>query len=57
MEIITVKELSKLLRIGINNAYRLVHDGTIKSVRVGRVYRIPRKAVDEYLSQTSKSCA
>ncbi|MGM9608506.1 MAG: helix-turn-helix domain-containing protein [Oscillospiraceae bacterium] len=57
MEIITVKELAELLRVGINNAYRLVHDGTIKSVRVGRVYRIPRKAVDEYLSQTSESCA
>ena len=57
MEIITVKELSKLLRIGINNAYRLVHDGTIRSVRVGRVYRIPRKAVEEYLTQKSAECA
>lgn len=57
MEIITVKELSKLLRIGINNAYRLVREGTIKSVRVGRQYRIPRKAVEEYLNQKSEACA
>mgnify|MGYP000746629788 CR=1 FL=1 len=57
MEIITVKELSKLLRIGINNAYRLVREGTIKSVRVGRQYRIPRKAVEAYLTQQSTKCA
>lgn len=57
MEIMTVKELSQLLRIGINSTYRLVHNGTIRSVRVGRVYRIPRNAVEEYLSQRANSCA
>lgn len=54
-EVLTVRELSKVLRIGINGAYQLVRDGTISSVRVGRQYRIPRKAVLEYLEQ--RKCA
>lgn len=57
MDILTVKELSKLLRIGINAAYRLVRSGVIHSVRVGRQYRIPRSAVDEYLSEKKQISA
>lgn len=49
-DVITVKELATILRIGINNAYALVRNGTIHSIRVGRQYRIPASAVDEYLS-------
>ena len=57
MDILTVKELSKLLRIGINAAYRLVRSGVIHSVRVGRQYRIPRSAVDKYLSEKQRISA
>lgn len=57
MDILTVKELSKLLRIGINAAYRLVRSGVIHSVRVGRQYRIPRSAVDEYLYEKKQISA
>lgn len=55
--VLTVKELAALLRIGINNAYQLVRDGTIRSVRVGRQYRVPRRAVDEYLENNFDGCA
>ena len=50
-DVLTVKELAVLLRVGINNAYRLVRTGVISNVRVGRQYRIPRKAVEEYLTK------
>ena len=56
-DVITVKELAALLRIGINAAYRLVRDGTIFSVRVGRQYRIPRASLDAYLNQSPTICA
>ena len=49
--VLTVRELYTMLRIGINAAYRLVRSGVIHSVRVGRQYRIPRSAVDKYLSE------
>lgn len=55
--VLTVRELAALLRIGINNAYQLVREGTIRSVRVGRQYRIPRRAVDEYLENNFGGCA
>ena len=57
-DVITVKELSKILRIGINGTYDLVRTGKIKSIRVGRQFRIPRKSVLEYLGQTdADNCA
>ena len=57
-DILTVRELSKLLRIGINNAYKLVRNGTIPSVRVGRQYRITRQAVLDWLEKSSPdNCA
>lgn len=55
--VLTVRELAAILRIGINNAYQLVREGTIRSVRVGRQYRIPRRAVDEYLENNFGGCA
>lgn len=47
---LTVEDLSRLLTIGRNTAYELVRSGKIRSIRVGRIYRIPQSAVDEYLN-------
>ena len=47
--VITVPDLAALLQIGRNAAYALVRSRTIRSVRVGMQYRIPREAIDEYL--------
>lgn len=35
--------------IGKRMAYRLLRDGTIESVRMGRVYRVPKISVISYL--------
>ena len=51
--VITVEDLARLLAIGKNTAYQLVRSGTIKSIKVGRTYRIPRAAVEEYLETAS----
>ena len=47
--VLHVKDLSTLLSVSHNTAYELVRSGQIRSVRVGRNYRIPRDAVEEYL--------
>lgn len=44
-----VKDLEPILGISHNTAYELVRSGQIRSVRIGRCYRIPRDAVAEYL--------
>ena len=46
-----VEDLMPILGIGRNTAYELVRSGQIRSIRIGRQLRIPKKAVQEYLSQ------
>lgn len=50
--VMTVEEVSKVLRIGRSNTYALVRSGQIRSVRVGRIYRVPKSAVEDYLKAT-----
>lgn len=52
--VLKVEELMPILSIGRNSAYELVRSGKIRSVRIGRTYRIPRDAVEEYLRKTSE---
>ena len=49
-----VEELISILRIGRNTAYELVRSGQIRSVRIGRTYRIPREALEDYLRKASE---
>lgn len=48
--VIRVDELAKILSIGRNTAYELVRSGKIRSVKIGRTYKIPLTAVDDYLN-------
>lgn len=38
--------------IGKRTAYRLLRDGTIESVRMGRVYKVPKISVISYLCKS-----
>ena len=49
LNVLTVPDLAKELRVCTNTAYALVRSGQIRHVKIGRVYRIPRSAVEEYL--------
>ena len=51
--VLKVEDLMPILAIGRNMAYELVRSGQIGSVRVGRSYRIPVNALEEYLRKTS----
>lgn len=48
-DIMTVEEVCKALRIGYNKAYDFLKDGTIKSIKSGRKYLIPKISVQEYV--------
>lgn len=50
--LLTVGDLSSVLRIGRNAAYQLVKDGNIQSLRIGRSIRIPRNALAQFLERT-----
>lgn len=58
-DVVSIAELQSMLRISRNTAYELVRSGKIRSVKIGRTYRIPRAAVEAYLNvscQTENPC-
>lgn len=48
-DIVTLKEMQEMLGIGKRLAYKLLHSGKIKGVKVGHVYRIPKCRIIEYV--------
>lgn len=49
-DVLTVTDVARILRIGRNSAYQLIGSHCIRSVRVGRSIRIPRRALEDYLT-------
>jgi excisionase family DNA binding protein len=46
---LTVAEVASVMRVSKMTVYRLVHSGELGAVRVGRSFRVPERAVHEYL--------
>ena len=40
------------MRVSKMTVYRLVHAGELPAVRVGRSFRVPQDAVDDYLRKS-----
>ena len=53
--LMTVAELSKVLRIGRNKCYELIRSNQIRSIRLGKSIRIPRTAIYEFLESGADS--
>ena len=53
-DVVNVKDLSKMLGIGPILAYKLVKTRKITSIKIGREYRIPKKAVINFVLQASE---
>lgn len=51
-DFMTVAEVAAVMRVSKMTVYRLVHSGELPAVRVGRSFRVPAAAVDEYLRQS-----
>lgn len=49
MTFMTVAEVAAVMRVSKMTVYRLVHSGELPAVRVGRSFRVPERAVHEYL--------
>ncbi|SDO94966.1 DNA binding domain-containing protein, excisionase family [Nakamurella panacisegetis] len=49
MKFLTVAEVATVMRVSRMTVYRLVHSGEVPAVRVGRSFRVPERAVHEYL--------
>ena len=53
-DILTTDEACEALRIGYNALYDLLQSGKLKAYRNGRLWRIPKKSVIEYILEHSK---
>ncbi len=53
-QLITIEELCDMLAIGRNTAYRLLKEHKISAFRIGRIWKIPRGAVEDYIRDSSK---
>ena len=49
MKFLTVAEVATVMRVSRMTVYRLVHSGAVPAVRVGRSFRVPERAVHDYL--------
>ena len=50
-EILSPEEVRRYLNIGRNAIYTLLNTGELKGFRVGHKWKIPRKALDEYIDK------
>lgn len=49
-DIVDISQMRKMLgNIGITLAYKLLKQNRIKSIKIGREYRIPKSCIIEYL--------
>ena len=49
---LTVAEVATAMRVSKMTVYRLVHSGELPAVRVGRSFRVPEGAVNDYLRKS-----
>ena len=50
-DVVTVKDLCKMLNIGRNNAYELIRCGEITSLKIGRQIRISKQSIIDFISK------
>lgn len=53
-DVLTVKEAKEILRIGMNSMYYILQSGELKSIKIGRIYKIKKENVIEYINRKSK---
>ena len=49
-DVVTVDDVMKMLHIGKSNVYKLLRDNSIKSVKVGKRFIIPKRSVIDFVT-------
>lgn len=47
--VMTVEEVAKKLRVDPRTVYRMIEQGMLQAIRVGRLWRIPQESLDRLL--------
>lgn len=48
-DVLDVEQVAAILAVSTKTVYRLLHDGAISAIKVGRSYRIPKVHLLSYL--------
>ncbi|MBQ2277550.1 MAG: helix-turn-helix domain-containing protein [Clostridia bacterium] len=48
-DVLSVNDVAALLQLGRNNAYKLVQSGKLQSVRIGRIHKISKKSLIDFI--------
>lgn len=54
-DVLTVKELRQMLKIGKNTAYEIIRAREIESVTIGRQIRIPKENVTAFIRKSASN--
>ena len=49
-DILSTNQAKEILHIGKSKIYELLQDEVIKSIRIGRDYKIPKQSIIDYLN-------
>lgn len=49
-ELITLDQLQEILSISRNTAYELLRTKKIKAIKIGKIWRIPKKSIEDYIT-------
>lgn len=50
-EIMRFEEVMEFLNVGKNTLYTLLNSGEINAFKIGKVWKIPKKSVEEYVNR------
>ena len=48
-DILTVEQVQEILSVGHYSVYKLIHNNTLRHVKIGQGYRIVKQSLIEYL--------
>ncbi len=49
-DVVSVEDVMKMLHIGRSNVYKLLNDNSIKTVKIGKRFIIPKRSVIEFIT-------
>lgn len=49
-DVLTITDVMDILKIGRNNAYKLVNSGAFRVIKIGKKIRIPKASLEKYLN-------
>ena len=52
-DIMSVTDIAEVLCIGKNRVYELLESKSLKGFRIGRVWKIPKESLQEYITNQS----